>query len=69
MDLKQYFSTRPYGSKAKMAKSLGISRTWLALIINGLRVPSPGLALEIERVTNGEVKRVDVRPDLFGEVK
>lgn len=69
MTLKEYFSTKPYGSKAKLAKALGISRTWLGQITNGFKVPSPELSLEIERVTEGCVKRVDLRPDLFGEVK
>jgi DNA-binding transcriptional regulator YdaS (Cro superfamily) len=69
MTLREYFAGKPHGSKADMAKALGISRTWMALLISGLRVPSPELALEIERITNGEIKRVDLRPDLFGEVK
>lgn len=68
MTLKEYFKDKPYGAKAAMAKALGLSRTWLSLIINGHQVPSPGIALEIERLTNGEVRRVDLRPDLFGEV-
>lgn len=69
MTLREYFEQKRHGSKAEMAATLGISRTWLALLISGLRVPSPELALEIERITNGEVRRVDLRPDLFGEVK
>jgi len=69
MTLREYFAGKPHGSKADMAKALGISRTWMALVISGLRIPSPELALEIERITNGEVRRVDLRPDLFGEVK
>lgn len=68
MTLREYFDTKPRGSKAEMAKALGVSRTWMALLISGLRVPSPELALEIERLTNGQVRRVDLRPDLFGEV-
>lgn len=69
MTLTEYFADKPHGSKADMAKALGISRTWMALLISGLRVPSPELALEIERITNGQIRRVDLRPDLFGEVK
>lgn len=69
MTLKEYFADKPRGSKADMAKALGVSRTWMALMVSGLRVPSPSLALEIERLTQGQVKRVDLRPDLFGEVK
>lgn len=68
MTLQEYFANKPRGSKALMAKALGVSRTWMALMISGHRVPSPSLALEIERLTAGEVRRVDLRPDLFGEV-
>lgn len=69
MTLQEYFESKPHGSKAEMAKAIGISKTWMALIISGQKVPSPELALEIEQVTKGEVRRVDLRPDLFGEVK
>ena len=69
MTLTEYFADKPHGSKADMAKALGISRTWMALLISGLRVPSPERALEIERITNGQIRRVDLRPDLFGEVQ
>lgn len=69
MTLQQYFLDKPRGAKSELAKALGISRTWMALMISGQRVPSPELALEIERLTEGKVRRVDLRPDLFGEVK
>lgn len=69
MTLQEYFVDKPRGAKAELAKSLGVSRTWMALMISGLRVPSPELALEIERLTAGQVRRIDLRPDLFGEVK
>ena len=69
MTLQQYFLDKPYGSKAAMAKALGISRTWMGQIINLHKVPSAQIALDIERLTKGAVKRKDLRPDLFGEVK
>ena len=69
MTLQEYFADKPHGSKAAMAEALGISRTWMGQIINLHKVPSPEIALQIERLTNGEVRRVDLRPDLFGEVK
>jgi DNA-binding transcriptional regulator YdaS (Cro superfamily) len=69
MTLKEYFGTKKLGAKTEMAKALGISRTWLALIINGQRVPSVSLSVEIERYTIGRVKRKDLRPDVFGAIK
>lgn len=68
MTLQEYFADKPHGSKAELAKALGVSKTWMALLISGQKVPSPELALEVERLTHGQVKRVDLRPDLFGEV-
>jgi len=52
-----------------MARALGISKTWLSLIINGKKNPSAYLSKEIEKYTNGEVKREELRPDLFGHIK
>lgn len=67
MTLKEYFAGRSRGAKAGLAERLGISRTWMSQIISGRRVPSPELSVEIERLTLGQVRRADLRPDLFGE--
>jgi DNA-binding transcriptional regulator YdaS (Cro superfamily) len=69
MKLSEYFATKPRGSKADLAVKLGVSRTWMSQIISGRRVCSAELALAIEQLTLGEVKRVDMRPDLFGETR
>lgn len=68
MTLTEYFASRPRGSKAKLAEQLGISRTWLSQIISGRETCSPELAVEIHRLTDGQVAREDLRPDLFGRV-
>ena len=67
MTLKEYFADKPRGSKAAMAAALGISRTWMALVIAGRRKPSPERAIIISRMTGGEVSKKDLRPDLFGD--
>lgn len=69
MTLIEYFEGKPRGSKVALANALGISKTWMALIIHGRALASPELAREIERATNGKVKRKDLRPDVFGGVK
>lgn len=69
MTLKNYFLPLPRGSKVSMARALGISKTWLSLIINGQKSPSAQLSKEIEKNTNGVVTRKDLRPDLFGVLK
>lgn len=69
MNLKEYFATRPRGAKVEMAERLGISRTWMAQVINERVVPSASLAVLIHQLTNGDVPRETLRPDIFGEVR
>jgi DNA-binding transcriptional regulator YdaS (Cro superfamily) len=52
-----------------MAEAVGVSRTWMALLVAGSQVPSPELAVEIEKYTGGAVTRVELRPDIFGVIK
>jgi len=68
MQLKDYFDSKPHGSKVEFARSLGITKTWLSLIMSGRKVPSAFLCTEIERLTKKKVKRKDLRPDLFSGV-
>ena len=66
MKLNDFFTGHPHGSKAAMAKALGISKTWLSLIIAGKKLPSPVLAVAISNYTKNKVKRQVLRPDIFG---
>ena len=66
MTLQNYFVLRPRGAKAALARDLGITKTWLSLIISGRALPSANLCIEIERRTG--VSRAALRPDLFGGV-
>jgi len=65
MNLIQYFEEEPYGAKKEMAEYLGITPTWLGLLLNGTRRPSPELAKKIEKATQGLVTAKELRPDLF----
>jgi DNA-binding transcriptional regulator YdaS (Cro superfamily) len=65
MNLKQYFKDEPYGAKKEMAEFLGITPTWLGILIRKGRKPSPTLAKNIERATQGLVTAKELRPDLF----
>ena len=69
MTLKDYFKDKPRGAQIDLARKLGVSKTWMSLLVSGREVPSAGLALMIEKFTNGKVKRKSLRPDLFGEIK
>ena len=65
MTLAEYFKTDVRGAKAEMAQYLGITSTWMALLIAKRRQPSPALAVAIEKATTGLVTRQELRPDLF----
>jgi DNA-binding transcriptional regulator YdaS (Cro superfamily) len=67
MTLEEFFRKQPRGSKAEMAKQLGISRTWFSLLIAGTASPSAALCVAIEKLTKRKVKRSELRSDLFGE--
>ena len=65
MNLQEYFAEEPKGAITEMAIFLGITQTWMSLLINGHRQPSPELAIKIEKATQGLVDRKILRPDLF----
>ena len=64
MNLKEYFIDEPHGSKKEMAEYLGISPTWLGLIMRGKK-PSPMLAKKIEKATQGLVTARELLPEIF----
>lgn len=65
MHLQEYFSTEPRGAKQEMAAYLGITKTWMALLIAKKRVPSALLSNKIDAATGGLVTKKELRPDLF----
>ena len=65
MTLAEYFATEPRGSKVEMAEHLGITATYISLLIHGKRRASKSLSISIENATQGLVTRKDLRPDLF----
>jgi len=66
MNLKQYFKDEPHGSKKEMADHLGITLTWMGLLISKKRRPSVMLAKKIQKATQGLVTAAELRPDIFG---
>ncbi len=65
MTLAEYFATEPRGAKIEMAQYLGITATYMSLLIHAQRRPSPQMALKIEQATQGLVTRSELRPDIF----
>lgn len=66
MTLMEFFEGQPHGTKAAMARELGISKTWLSLILSGKVLPGPALAVAISHYTKGKVSRKTLRADIFG---
>jgi DNA-binding transcriptional regulator YdaS (Cro superfamily) len=69
MTLDEFFATKPRGAKLAMATKIGVSKTWMSLIISGRKLASPELSGAIERYTKGQVQRAVLRPDIFGDLK
>ena len=67
MNLKQYFDEEPIGAIKEMAEYLGVTQSWMSLLIHERRKPSAALAKKIEEATQGLVTRKELRPDLFGD--
>lgn len=65
MHLEKYFSDKPYGAKKLLCTKLGITQTWLGLLISKKKKPSAILARRIEKATKGDVTARELRPDLF----
>ena len=65
MKLKQYFDDEPIGAIKEMAEYLGVTQSWMSLLIHEKRRPSAVLARRIEEATQGLVTRKELRPDLF----
>lgn len=66
MSLREWLKSQGRGSQQKLAQKIGVSETWMSLLVNN-RVPcSPALATAIHQATEGQVTRLELRPDIFG---
>ncbi|MDF7675988.1 YdaS family helix-turn-helix protein [Neisseriaceae bacterium ESL0693] len=63
MNLYMYFKSKPRGERLVLAKKIGCNPTYLSHCSKGIRVPSPKLSVAIEKATEGEVTRYDLRKD------
>ena len=55
------------GSQSKLAEALGISQQGVSYYLNQAEQVSAELAIAIDKFTNGQIKRSELRPDLFGD--
>ena len=67
MTLNEYFKDEPHGSITEMAQYIGVSPTWMSLLIHGHRKASFHVAVKLEKATQGLVTLRDLRPDLYVE--
>jgi len=52
---------------AVLAGKLGVSRGLVSHWRRGRKVPTPIMAKRLEEVSGGQITRVDIRPDVFGD--
>ena len=57
MNVIEHYRKKHNLTQEEFAKLVGVSRSYVALIENGIRKPHPETAIAIERATNGEVKK------------
>lgn len=62
MDLKAYIRER---GRADLAKALKTSPAYVSQLAYGQRRVTGEMAVKIERATDSDVTRVELRPDLF----
>lgn len=61
MDLKTYISTSKRGTATRLARALGISRSYLSQMASGASSVSPPMSRAIETETDGAVPRTETR--------
>lgn len=61
MTLAEYFKKQPRGAKTQMCRTLGITKSWLSLIISGKKKAGRSLAVVISMYTDDEVTIQDLR--------
>ena len=55
------------GSQSKLAEAIGISQQGVSYMLRQADTISAEVAVAIERVSNGKIKKCELRPDIFGE--
>jgi len=55
------------GDQKTLARILGVHPSYLSQVVTGVRKISHTYCEHIENITDGEVTRYELRPDIFGE--
>lgn len=56
------------GSQRALAEKIGLSQQGISYLLNAAPQVSAEIAIAIERATEGEVRREQLRPDIFERV-
>lgn len=62
MHLRLFLNSASRGTAVAIAKAVGVSPVMVTQWASGVKVVPPERCLPIERATNGEVTRADLRP-------
>ena len=62
---KEYWCQLSDTQRKSMAKKLKTSTGYLRLVITGHKIPGAALAKNLHDITNGEVDKHQLRPDIF----
>ena len=65
MNLNEFLKTT---SQSDLARRLGVTQPLISNWVTGKTRISAERCIEIERATDGAVTRMDLRPDLFGNL-
>jgi len=65
MDIPTYLEKHSL-SQAEFGKRVGVTQGMVWQWLQGKRPVSPTSAIQIERATDGEIGRAELRPDLWG---
>lgn len=55
------------GSQKKLADAIGLSQQGVSYLLNEATHVTAEVAVAIHKVTNGEIRKDQLRPDIFGE--
>lgn len=66
MNIQQYRESKDM-SRQELAEVIGCTAEYVRLVEKGERRPSVDMAKKIESLTDGEVTRAKVRPDIWGD--
>lgn len=55
------------GTQTELARRIGATQGQVSHWVVNLKPVPPGRCIPIERATDGQITRYDLRPDIFGE--